>query len=198
MPGGAQSSMPRPNLQLVPSDSDAPSSGREEVSLDPGHPDFLAACFRRYAPYVARIGYRLLGERAEVEDLVQDVFVDAQRGLGQLRDPRAVKAWLSMVAVRRARRRLRARKLARFFGASGGTYEELEAPGASMEQKHLLADAYRALDAVSVDARIAWILRHVEGEDLRTIATACDCSLATVKRRIAAAQLRLDEVLGHE
>jgi len=35
--------------------------------------------------------------------------------------------------------------------------------------------------------RMAWMLRHVEGMPLSEVATHCDCSLATAKRRIASA-----------
>jgi RNA polymerase sigma-70 factor (ECF subfamily) len=37
------------------------------------------------------------------------------------------------------------------------------------------------------DRRIAWMLRRVEGLALHEVASACSCSLATAKRRIAAA-----------
>jgi RNA polymerase sigma-70 factor (ECF subfamily) len=39
--------------------------------------------------------------------------------------------------------------------------------------------------------RIAWMLQHVEGEPLESVAAACNCSLATVKRWIAAADQRV-------
>jgi RNA polymerase sigma-70 factor (ECF subfamily) len=54
------------------------------------------------------------------------------------------------------------------------------------------------LARVPVDCRAAWVLRHVEGEQLDAVALACRCSLATVKRRIAVAQSRIDEALGHD
>ena len=38
------------------------------------------------------------------------------------------------------------------------------------------------------DQRIAWSLRYVEGYALGEVASACGCSLATAKRKIAAAQ----------
>ena len=67
----------------------------------------LDAVFRRFAPYVARVAMRVLGPRGEIDDLVQDVFLDAHRGLGKLRDLDAIRGWLATVTVRKARRRLR-------------------------------------------------------------------------------------------
>ena len=41
---------------------------------------------------------------------------------------------------------------------------------------------------MQADDRIAWTLRYVEGHDLKATAALCDCSFATVKRRIRRAQ----------
>jgi DNA-directed RNA polymerase specialized sigma24 family protein len=57
-------------------------------AADSDGPLDLEALFRQYAPYVARIGHRLLGRGDEVDDLVQDVFLAAHRGLTRLRERR--------------------------------------------------------------------------------------------------------------
>ncbi len=152
----------------------------------------LEALFRQYAPYVARIGHRLLGRGDEVDDLVQDVFLAAHRGLKHLREREAIKGWLATVAVRLARRRLRRRRVAVVLGFDGAPdYRELADDGASPEQRALVARIYRALDELPVEQRIAWSLRHVEGESLERVAELAGCSLATAKRRIKAAQEQL-------
>ncbi len=157
----------------------------------------LAGLFRRFAPYVAAITLRILGRRDEVDDLVQDVFVEAAKGLDELREPEAIRGWLAAVTVRLCTRRLRLHKFRRWAALEQQpNYHELEAPGASPEQRVLLAQIYEALDGVPTNARVAWILRMVDGEPLETIATRCRCSLSTVKRRVAIAQLRVEEALG--
>jgi RNA polymerase sigma-70 factor, ECF subfamily len=45
---------------------------------------------------------------------------------------------------------------------------------------------------------VAWSLRHIEGERLDEVAALCECSLATAKRRIAAASVRLEEMLSDD
>jgi RNA polymerase sigma-70 factor, ECF subfamily len=177
----------KPSLVLV----DAPAEAPELLTLD--------GAFRRYASYVAAVAIRLLGRDDEVDDVVQDVFLAAQRGLGQLRDPNAVKQWLATVTVRIARRRLRLRRLRRMlgFGTSSG-YENLAAPGATPDDRALLSCVYAVLDELPVGERIAWTLRYVEGERLDTVARLCGCSLATAKRRIAAAQETLERMLADE
>jgi RNA polymerase sigma-70 factor (ECF subfamily) len=74
-------------------------------------------------------------------------------------------------------------------------YERLAAPGAAPDERALLQKVYQLLDAQPVRERLAWCLRHVEGEPLERVAELCGCSLATAKRRIAAVQARLDRAL---
>ena len=66
----------------------------------------------------------------------------------------------------------------------------------SPEDRALLVGLYRCLDRLPLEQRLAWVLRHVQGEQLEDVARLCSCSLATAKRRIAAAEDFLQEVMG--
>jgi len=155
--------------------------------------------YRRWAPYVASVAARLLGGRTDVEDVVHDVFLAAVKGLKNLRDPQAVRGWLAAVTTRVVSQRLHAHRTRRWLGfRAAHEAVNVEAPGASPEEHALLARVYRILEHVPVKERNAWILRMIEGDDLTSVAVACRCSLATAKRRIAAAQARIDEVLHDE
>jgi len=159
----------------------------------------LDEAFRRYAPLVAAITFRILGTHQDVEDVVQDVFLEARRWIGRIQDPGALKAWLTTVTARTARRRLRARKL-RTMLHFGDTpeYLQLADAGASPRQRALLAEIYRVLDQLPVEERFAWTLRLVEGQSLPEVAQNCGCSLATVKRRVASAQRAISEALADD
>jgi RNA polymerase sigma-70 factor (ECF subfamily) len=177
----------KPTLALV----ETPIEAREPLTIE--------AAFRRYSSYVAAIAIRLLGRDDEVDDVVQDVFLAAQRGRGKLRDPNAIKQWLATVTVRIARRRLRLRRLRTWLGFDKNEgYEDLAAPGATPDDRALLSCVYAVLDELPVAERIAWTLRNVEGERLDNVARLCGCSLATAKRRIAAAQATLERMLADE
>jgi RNA polymerase sigma-70 factor (ECF subfamily) len=163
----------------------------ERTALD------LDALYRRYSSYVAAVAHRLLGRDDDVDDVVQEVFLAAVRGLGQLRDPLAVKGWLARVAVRSSRRKLQKRRVRAFFGlAETRVTESVCDAGASPEQRALLSRVYRELDQIPANDRIAWALRHVEGEPLESVARLSGCSLATAKRRIASAARALEEALS--
>lgn len=156
----------------------------------------LDEVYVRYAPYVAAIGLRLLGRDDEVDDLVGDVFVEALRGIGQLREPDALKAWLATVTVRLARRKLQLRRVRSLFWESDETaYERVADGSASPEERAFVARIYARLDALPVDERVAWTLHHLEGETLEATAALCNCSLATVKRRVRAAHERIEKGL---
>ena len=151
-----------------------------------------AKFFERHARYVALIGMRLLGNDSDVDDLVQQVFLDAFRNRERLRDPAAAKSWLATLTVRAARHQLRRRRLRQFVGLDDRPHAvELRDPALSPEKRALLERLYGILDTLPVEQRLAWTLRHVEGEKLERVATCCGCSLATAKRRIIAAQARL-------
>lgn len=142
---------------------------------------------------------RILGRHDEADDLVQDVFIKAGRWLSKLDDPSAVRAWLLKVAVRLAWRRLRMRRWRVALGMDG-SYDYADVAGngrLSPEDAALLAEVYRILDRMPARERLAWSLRHVDGERLEDVAERCACSLATAKRWIAAAQERLQKEIGY-
>jgi RNA polymerase sigma-70 factor (ECF subfamily) len=169
-----------PILRIVEASSPAPVDDIEEV-------------FRSYSGYVAAVALRLLGRDAEVDDVVQEVFVVALRGLRGLREPGAIKGWLATVAVRIARKRLRRRRVRSFLGLEAAPDYAQVVVAANQDKALLITRAYEVLDRLPVNDKIAWMLRHVEGEQLEDVARLCGCSLATAKRRIASAQAALDE-----
>jgi RNA polymerase sigma-70 factor, ECF subfamily len=164
----------RPGLRLV--------RGDEVEIVDPSDFD---AVFRRFAPYVATVARRLLGDESEVEDVVQDVFVEAHHGLASVREAAAVRGWLGRICVRRCVRRIRRQKLRRALSLeTSPEYANLVAPGASPEQAALVLNVYRLLEKVGTIPRVIWILKFVEGESLDEIAVLCSCSKSTVQRKL--------------
>ena len=160
-----------------------------------GEPLDVAGLFRCHAGYVAGVAIRLLGRDHEVDDVVQEVFTAAVRGIGALRDPAAAKAWLTKIAVRASMRRLRWRRLRRTFGLDGGAgYDDLPDPTSSAEDRALVTRIYQLLDRLPAADRVAWILRQAQDRSPEEVARLSGCSLATAKRRIA----RVDEAICRE
>ena len=138
------------------------------------------------------LAFRLLGSDADVDDLVQDAFVAALEGLHRLDAPEAFSSWLGGIVVRTAHKRIRHRRVLERLGLRRREQIDLDAlplasapPEVTMELRQI----YGVLTRLPAEERVALVLRRVEGMELAEIATQMSLSLATVKRRIAAAEL---------
>jgi RNA polymerase sigma-70 factor (ECF subfamily) len=156
-------------------------------------PAAIARLFDRYAPLVRRTLVRTLGNAVDLDDLAQDTFITVIRRAHTLRDPSALRAFVVSVAVRIARNELRKRAIRRFVGLEDAISLPVAGPldAALVEGvRHI----YDALGRLSTDARLAFVLRHVEGYELTETAAACGCSLATIKRRLSRAEARFEAI----
>lgn len=153
------------------------------------------ALYRRHVRRVAGTATRLLGDRNEAEDVTQEAFVRAFEELPKLREAGSFGAWLMQIAIRQVHRRFRRRRLLQTLGFTHEgdvPLDSLLSSSASPEEATELRLLNDALGRLNSAQRIAWMLRHIEGQKLSEVADACGCSLATVKRRIDAAQTHLD------
>lgn len=164
-----------------------------------GQSSAFEALYRRHSPYAMALAVRVQGSATDVEDIVHDSFLKVHDRLDELRSGASFRAWLSSVVVSHVRTRLRKR---RFFGVFGGRDEEgldldaIVAEDASPEVRAQLAQVYAHLLKASIDQRICWTLRFIEGRKLEDVALIAGCSLATAKRRIFAVQQLLLSAQG--
>lgn len=151
------------------------------------------ALFRRHVDYISALSLRLLRERAESEDVVQDAFLDAFAQLRRGATPDSFRSWLAGIAVHKVHRRFRRRKLFALLGrqtcASEGVLQSMAQTGTSPELCTELGLLDLALSTLPEPDRAAWVLRYVEGYALEEVAILCRCSLATAKRRINKARV---------
>ena len=177
------------------------TAAADRLAAPPAAPDSLPLrfddVFRRYAPYVGALVLRLVGRPADVDDVVQDVFIQAHRDLARLRDPAALRPWLRRITVRRARRWLRKRWVRRRDRETDvDAHTDLVDAGASPEERAEIARIYRMLDRMPRDERLVWVLRFVEGETLESIAELLGASVSTVQRRLRAAEVTMETTMG--
>jgi RNA polymerase sigma-70 factor (ECF subfamily) len=156
--------------------------------------------YRRHVQYVQGLLVRLLVNRAEAEDAVQETFVIALDQLGSLRETDAFRGWLAQIAVSRARRRFRRKKLLQVLGFASGdgdaAVDLAPGPNASASVRAEMATLGQLLGRLATEERLAWSLRHLEGDSLDEVAAHCGCSLATAKRRIALADAFIRDAFG--
>lgn len=144
--------------------------------------------FNRFGRYVAAVALRLLGDETDVDDIVQEVFWDCAKKVHKIRDMEHARRWLIQVTVRKTRRHLRKRKLMAVFHPPLPQTVDPPMPSAGADDRAAVIQLFSILDRLPVNYRLAWSLRHLEGAELREVAEACGCSLATAKRWIGAAQ----------
>lgn len=158
----------------------------------------VETAFRMYAPELSRYAYRLLGRREDVDDVIQDVFLAAHRGLRKIDNPHAARKWLYTVTARKSRRRLKKRALRQMVG-----FDDLPDPEAVLardsgsEARAQLSLLLAALDRLSTDQRVAWCMTALEGQSLEEVAEALRCSRATAHRRVVSARAALEQELNH-
>jgi RNA polymerase sigma-70 factor (ECF subfamily) len=157
------------------------------------------ALFHEHYRYVAFLAFRMVGQREDADDVVQEVFCALAEQLGDLQRLDSLKGWLATVTIRRARRKLERRRLRRAIGLESDLdYDNVAGPNAPHEQRLVLRQLYTALDKLPANERIAWMLRYIDDEAIDVVAHHCGVSMATAKRRIRAAHDRLTKELGYE
>jgi RNA polymerase sigma-70 factor (ECF subfamily) len=152
------------------------------------------ALFRRYARMVNGLAFRVLGRDADVDDLVQDSFLEAFKNLERLENPQAFASWLGSIVVRTASKRLRRRSLLTRLGLRRSTpidADDVISNSAPPDVRSELTAIYACLDGMHHESRLALVLHRVEGLSLPEAAESLGVSLSTVKRRLAAAERQL-------
>lgn len=148
-----------------------------------------AALYDRFGGDVNRVVRSVLGPDSEHDDLVQQVFATVLRNLDRLRDASSLRSWIVAIAANTTRSELRRRRRWRWLSLSSES-EELPVPGVDHEGRDLLARFYDVVDKLPTDQRMVFVFRYVDERPLAEIASVCDCSVATVKRRLTRADER--------
>src|SRR5690606_5117062 len=135
--------------------------------------------------HVFTLALRLTGQRADAEDLAQDVFVQLHAALAQISSPAHLRHWLLRTVSHRAIDRLRQ-------GARQGQAVPLEAlAGSPQDQSPAAAEdpmaaarLHRLLLQLQPDARAVLLLRYQEDLDTAEIAAVLGMPVNTVKSHL--------------
>jgi RNA polymerase sigma-70 factor (ECF subfamily) len=137
----------------------------------------FALIVARHGPSLYRYAYRLLDDPSGIEDVLQETFFDAWKGLPRFRGDSSLRTWLFTLT----RHRVHARRPR--FPASGSrpnvelddALAKIPAPHADPAQHNIDASLLQALDAalrlLPSRQRSAWILKEVEDLSYAEIAT---------------------------
>ena len=158
----------------------------ERVPLD------ARALFLAHAPFVASFLLRLGAPSSEIDDLVQEVFLVAHRRGGYVPGAAQPRTWLAAIALRvaRAARRARGRSLEGTdelaLEAAAGAHD----PARAVELRQSLVRVQRALGALDLDHRAAFVLYELDGEPCESIAASLGVPIGTIYSRLHHARRR--------
>ena len=149
----------------------------------------------RYYDDCWRFAYRMVGERADAEDVVQETFLRALRGLERYREQERFRAWLFCILANRCRTVLvqRRRKATRFV--SDDRVDRMvvvsdndpsdDGDGTPAYPPEQLADALQvALGQLGPRYREAFLLKHAEGMEYTQMAMITGASVSALKMRV--------------
>jgi len=163
--------------------------------------------YHRFRRQVAGNLYRVLGDRTDLDDLVQEVFVIAFRGLVRFRGDARLSTWIYRICVNVALGRIRTRKrrpnavgVADLDSAAAdpSLVERPETPDRSLERRRDQESVYRALESLAPKKRMVLYLHEIEGLDLKEIAYLVDSNPVTVRTRLFYARREFYKVISGE
>jgi RNA polymerase sigma-70 factor (ECF subfamily) len=155
--------------------------------------------WRRFAPHVARTLRRLMGPGADEEDLSQEVFLRFFRKVHRLREPAAVRGFLTGICLRVVNRELRRRWLRRWLRLTDdGAVPDVGVPVEDQDARDVVRRYYEILGRVGIEARSLFVARHLEGLGLTEVAALHGFSVSTTQRRLARVTERISTMIRRD
>jgi len=159
----------------------------------------LGELYGRHGGRVFALLMKVLGDRAEAEDLLHDVFLEAWRHAGTYSTERGtVTAWLVLRARSRAIDRRRSVPRARSVSLEGSDLPERGDPVADPGRIHDQQRLGQVFSALSPDEKEVILLGYFEGLSSTEIAARIEKPVGTVKSRTRSALEKLRGALARE
>ena len=159
----------------------------------------------KYQHKVINLVMRYMHDPDTAQDVAQEAFIKAYKGLKNFRGESAFYTWLYRIAINTAKNHLvsqgrrtptndiDAEEAEQFEGESA--LKEYGTPENDMLRDEIQSIVSNAIDALPDDLRTAIVLRELEGMSYEEIAEAMDCPIGTVRSRIFRARESIDKVL---
>ena len=181
MPHGDQA----PSEGVNPSVTDsAPTDVDVVARVLGGDREAFGILIRRYEPGLLRFATRMLGNPDAAADAVAESLVRAYRHLGQCRDPAHLRSWLYRITGNRCRSHLARRRASDISLSEAPPMADSTDTWALLERSEQIALVERALAALPVEKREAFVLKHVEGMSYEEMAAATGARIPTLKMRV--------------
>lgn len=164
-----------------------------------GDRDAHRKLFQDYKALVHATLYRILGSNRDMEDLVQDAFLEVFRSLARFRGEAKLSTWVSRITARVAYAYLSKKRPS---AAPLELVPETAAPGPSAESHAVSREAtrrlYAALERIDPVQRIAFALHVIDGRSLREVAAITESTVVATKSRVWRARKDLYKRAGRD
>jgi RNA polymerase sigma-70 factor (ECF subfamily) len=178
-----------------------PEADELAVRIADGDVEAVAEAYQLHHSAVRAFARRLVGDEAVAEDLVHEVFVTLPAAIRRFRNDSTLRTFLISIAVNHARHHVRSATRRRAALERFSEHPQAEGPATpeeDVERKRLALALTRALDALPVDQRVAFVLCEVEERSSREVSEIVDAPEATVRTRLFHARKKLRELLSQE
>jgi RNA polymerase sigma-70 factor, ECF subfamily len=178
---------------VLHSDSRAKTTARAErpswmAGCAAGEPTAVAAMFSEHCDTVERVISRLVGTTPDLEDLVQNTFVEAMRSIQRYRGEASFKTWITSIAIHVAQHHLRAGYVRRHSPLELVPQEKVASPApnpeAEIDERRLSARLHALLDKIPARQRIALLLFTIDGRSVQEVAALMGASQTTTRSRV--------------
>lgn len=148
--------------------------------------------FERHAPFVARFIFRMGLRDADLDDLLQEVFLVAHRLGGYQPGPAKPTTFLATIAVKLVRTERRKRRVRSFVESNDDEVREASGEGnpeQSATERQRLVGLQKVLEMLDEEKRAVFVLAELQGETVVSIATSLGIPIDTAYSRLRAARL---------
>jgi RNA polymerase sigma-70 factor (ECF subfamily) len=150
----------------------------------------------KYRARIMLLTRRYARNEADAEDLVQDTFFKAYRGLLSFRGDASFYSWLHRIAINAAKTAFhvhaRDAHVVSMEGSCSEQIEESATPENLAVTDEILAAIGAAVDALCEEQRRAILLREIDGLSYQQVAGAMSCPVGTVRSRVFRAREAID------
>lgn len=155
----------------------------------------FAAVAREHGPGIFGLALRFTSRREDAEDLLQETFLKAWKGLGRFRGKSEVRTWLIRILVNAARDRFRRRPPPRVLQEAPSSRTD---PAEGLSRKELLGRVMTVIQGLPRRQREALLLRARGGLPYREIAEVMGIRVGAVKAHLVQARRKLVRICGRE
>jgi RNA polymerase sigma-70 factor (ECF subfamily) len=166
-----------------------------------GDEEAFRLIFDRYSRPVLSFIYDMVGDRAQSEDLAQETFVRAFRGLGSLREETKLSTWLFAIAKNVAREQLRTRRRDSANVEIDGEesfelHDHAPTPAGQLLDKELNGVIQTALSRLDEDKRLVFTLKVLQQRSYEEIAEITGFSVGKLKTDLHRARAEMRRRIG--